>query len=90
MAQMLEGDVSDMEGAELLAFLDNPLCADGWLHSEFYLHFRRGATYRVHEAMMRTLKGGCLPIALSCSPLPTPVTDRCSRDRRPRSPPPRP
>lgn len=70
MAQMLEGDVSDMEGAELLAFLDNPLCADGWLHSEFYLHFRRGATYRVHEAMMRTLKGGCLPVALSCSPLP--------------------
>ena len=70
MAQMLEGDVSVMEGAELLAFLANPLCADGWLHSEFYLHFIRGATYRVHEAIMRTLKGGCLPVALSCSPLP--------------------
>lgn len=72
MAQMLDGEVGDLEGADLLSFLKNPASDDGWQQSEFYLHFRREATYRVHEAMMRTLKGGCLPVALSCSPLPRP------------------
>lgn len=70
MAQMLDGEVGDLEGVELLSFLKNPASEDGWLQSEFYLHFKREATYRVHEAMMRTFKGGCLPVALSCSPLP--------------------
>lgn len=70
MAQMLGGEVGDMEGVDLLSFLKNPACEGGWQQSEFYLHFKREATYRVHEAMMRTLDGGCLPVALSCSPLP--------------------
>ncbi|AEB59980.1 putative bifunctional diguanylate cyclase/phosphodiesterase [Ectopseudomonas mendocina] len=70
MAQMLDGEVGDLEGVELLSFLKNPASERGWLESEFYLHFKREATYRVHEAMMRTFKGGCLPVALSCSPLP--------------------
>jgi diguanylate cyclase (GGDEF)-like protein len=70
MAKMLDGEVGDLEGVDLLSFLKNPASEDGWQHSEFYLHFKREATYRVHEAMMRTFKGGCLPVALSCSPLP--------------------
>lgn len=70
MAQMLGGEVGDLEGVDLLSFLKNPACEGGWQQSEFYLHFKREATYRVHEAMMRTLDGGCLPVALSCSPLP--------------------
>ena len=70
MAQMLDGEVGDLEGVELLSFLKNPASERGWLESEFYLHFKRETTYRVHEAMMRTFKGGCLPVALSCSPLP--------------------
>ncbi|RIA19888.1 response regulator receiver modulated diguanylate cyclase/phosphodiesterase [Ectopseudomonas oleovorans] len=70
MAQMLDGDVCDLEGSELLSFLKNPAVEGGWQNSEFFLHFKREATYRVHEAMMRTLKGGCVPVALSCSPLP--------------------
>lgn len=70
MAQMLDGEVADLEGVELLSFLKNPASEGGWQQSEFYLHFKREATYRVHEAMMRTFKGGCLPVALSCSPLP--------------------
>ncbi|PKM32702.1 MAG: two-component system response regulator [Gammaproteobacteria bacterium HGW-Gammaproteobacteria-12] len=72
MAQMLDGEVGDLEGVDLLSFLKNPASEDGWQQSEFYLHFKREATYRVHEAIMRTLKGGCLPVALSCSPLPRP------------------
>jgi diguanylate cyclase (GGDEF)-like protein/PAS domain S-box-containing protein len=70
MAQMLDGEVADLEGSDLLSFLKNPASEGGWQQSEFYLHFKREATYRVHEAMMRTFKGGCLPVALSCSPLP--------------------
>ncbi|WP_275546784.1 putative bifunctional diguanylate cyclase/phosphodiesterase [Pseudomonas sp. Marseille-Q0931] len=70
MAQMLDGEVGDLEGVDLLSFLKNPASEGGWLQSEFYRHFKRDATYRVHEAMMRTFKGGCLPVALSCSPLP--------------------
>ncbi|MBF8163153.1 EAL domain-containing protein [Pseudomonas mendocina] len=70
MAQMLEGEVGDLEGAELMSFLKNPAVEGGWQESEFFRHFKREATYRVHEAMLRTLSGGCLPVALSCSPLP--------------------
>ncbi|HBZ92862.1 MAG TPA: two-component system response regulator [Pseudomonas sp.] len=70
MAQMLDGEVGDLEGVDLLSFLKNPASEGRWLQSESYRHFKRDATYRVHEGMMRTFKGGCLPVALSCSPLP--------------------
>ncbi|QNH08282.1 EAL domain-containing protein [Pseudomonas sp. B11D7D] len=70
MAHMLDGEVADLEGSDLLSFLKTPASDGGWQQSEFYLHFKREATYRVHEAMMHTLNGGCLPVALSCSPLP--------------------
>ena len=70
MAQMLDGEVSDMEGVELLSFLQHPVCEDGWLQSEVYQHFKRDTPFRAHEAQLRTLKGGCLPVTLSCSPLP--------------------
>ncbi|MGQ7959475.1 putative bifunctional diguanylate cyclase/phosphodiesterase [Pseudomonas sp. SP16.1] len=70
MAQMLHGEVADLEGAELLAFLHSPQTEGDWSQSEFYRHFKREATYRVHEASLRTLDGGLLPAALSCSPLP--------------------
>ena len=69
MAQMLDGEVADLEGSQLLSFLQNPAIEGGWRESEFYQHFKREATYRVHEAMLRTFSGGCLPVALSCSPL---------------------
>ncbi|MFI8745298.1 putative bifunctional diguanylate cyclase/phosphodiesterase [Pseudomonas sp. NPDC077186] len=70
MAQMLQGEVADLEGAELLAFLHSPQVEGDWQQSEFYRHFKREATYRVHEASLRTFEGGYLPVALSCSPLP--------------------
>lgn len=70
MAQMLQGEVADLEGAPLLSFVKAPVCEGDWRQSEFYRSFKREDTYRVHEAMLRTLEGGCLPVALSCSPLP--------------------
>jgi diguanylate cyclase (GGDEF)-like protein len=70
MAQMLQGEVADLEGSELLAFLHSPQVEGDWQQSEFYRHWKREATYRVHEASLRTLAGGVLPVALSCSPLP--------------------
>lgn len=70
MAQMLQGEVGDLQGSELLSFLSQPRVEGSWQESEFYLHWRREATYRVHEASLRTFKGGTLPVALSCSPLP--------------------
>ncbi len=70
MAQMLDGEVGDLEGSDFMSFLRAPSTSGGWLHSEFYQHFKRDETYREHEAMLRTFKGGLLPVALSCSPLP--------------------
>ncbi|VXC78991.1 Response regulator receiver modulated diguanylate cyclase/phosphodiesterase [Pseudomonas sp. 8Z] len=70
MARMLEGEVADLEGSQLLSFLKEPVFEGGWQQSEFYQHFKRAETYRIHEAALRTFKGGCLPVALSSSPLP--------------------
>ena len=70
MARMLEGSISDLEGSEMLSYLVSPQVTSDWRLSEFYLQWRRGEAYRLHDANLRTLNGGQVPVALSCSPLP--------------------
>jgi diguanylate cyclase (GGDEF)-like protein len=70
MAQMLQGEVADLQGSALLSYLKTPEMPGEWQDSEFYQHWRAGQTYRIHDAVLGTLTGGYLPAALSCSPLP--------------------
>lgn len=70
MARMLGGSVSDLEGSEMLSYLVTPQVTCDWRLSEFYQQWRRGESYRLHDANLRTLRGGQVPVALSCSPLP--------------------
>ncbi|MBD9423990.1 EAL domain-containing protein [Pseudomonas sp. PDM15] len=70
MAQMLQGEVADLQGSALLSYLKSPEMPGEWQDSEFYQHWRVGQTYRIHDAVLGTLTGGYLPAALSCSPLP--------------------
>ncbi|MDG9924315.1 MULTISPECIES: EAL domain-containing protein [unclassified Pseudomonas] len=70
MAQMLQGEVADLQGSALLSYLKSPEMPGEWQDSEFYQHWRAGQTYRIHDAVLGTLAGGYLPAALSCSPLP--------------------
>ncbi|SFH91042.1 response regulator receiver modulated diguanylate cyclase/phosphodiesterase [Pseudomonas guineae] len=70
MARMLECQVSDLQGKEMLSYLVTPHVVCEWRMSEFYRQWRRGETYRLHDAYLRTISGGEVPVALSCSPLP--------------------
>ena len=70
MAQMLQGEVADLQGSALLSYLKSPEMPGEWKESEFYQHWRSGQTYRLHDAVLSTLTGSFLPAALSCSPLP--------------------
>ncbi|NQD94963.1 diguanylate cyclase, partial [Pseudomonas sp. CrR25] len=70
MAQMLRCTVADLEGSALLSHLQSPEVDSDWRNSEFYRHWRRNETYRLHEASLRTRTGEGVPVALSCSPLP--------------------
>ena len=70
MAQMLHGEVADLQGSRLLSYLHAPAVPADWQDTEFYRHWRAGQTYRMHDAVLATLSGGYLPVALSCSPLP--------------------
>ncbi|MGH8354230.1 MAG: putative bifunctional diguanylate cyclase/phosphodiesterase, partial [Pseudomonas sp.] len=70
IAQMLHGTVGDLQGSELLSILHIPELPASWKVSEFYLHWQRGAPYRLHDASLRTFAGELLPVALSSAPLP--------------------
>ncbi|MDU9415086.1 putative bifunctional diguanylate cyclase/phosphodiesterase [Pseudomonas sp. zfem005] len=70
MALMLQGSVTDLEGSPFLSLLSSPEIVGDWRLSEFYRHWKRGEPYRLHDAVLNTLNGGTLPVALSCAPLP--------------------
>ncbi|HSC82465.1 MAG TPA: EAL domain-containing protein [Pseudomonas sp.] len=70
MAQMLHGEVADLQGSPLLSYLKSPEMTQNWQDSEFYRHWRSGQIYRLHDAVLSTFSGTFLPVALSCSPLP--------------------
>ncbi|MVW74960.1 putative bifunctional diguanylate cyclase/phosphodiesterase [Pseudomonas xionganensis] len=71
MAQMLGCAVAELQGRELLGLLHSPQIDCDWRLSEFYRHWRRSETYRLHDASLHIEGGGSVPVALSCSPLPS-------------------
>ncbi|MDH4583252.1 EAL domain-containing protein [Pseudomonas sp. BN415] len=70
MAHMLQGTVDDLEGQPLLSLIGHPVMAAEWKLSDFYRHWKRNETYRLHDASLKTMGGERLPVALSSSPLP--------------------
>ena len=70
MAHMLHGTVADLEGSMLLSYLHAPAMPTEWKDCDFYLHWRRGEPFRLHNASLNTCSGQVLPVALSSSPLP--------------------
>ncbi|MES2819901.1 MAG: EAL domain-containing protein [Pseudomonadota bacterium] len=70
MARMLGASVTELQGTALLSYLHAPAMAPDWRASDFYLHWKRGETYRLHDASLRTHAGQVVPVALSSSPLP--------------------
>jgi PAS domain S-box-containing protein len=70
MAQMLRCSVAELQGSAMLTYLLAPQGDCEWKMSEFYRHWLRNESYRLHDASLRTLGGTSLPVALSCSPLP--------------------
>ncbi len=43
-----------------------------WENSVFFQHWHRKQTYRSHDAQLFAPSGECLPVTLSCAPLPAP------------------
>ena len=70
IAQMLHCQVSQLQGTRLLDHIETSSLQDGnWRESQIYEHWRRGMVYRLHDAFLRIVNDGLLPVALSCSPL---------------------
>jgi diguanylate cyclase (GGDEF)-like protein/PAS domain S-box-containing protein len=69
ICRLLDADTDLLRGTRVLDYVLEPQTPN-WLNSGFYQHYRRGETYRVHDAILLTSKSEQLPVALSCAPLP--------------------
>ncbi|WP_337154330.1 putative bifunctional diguanylate cyclase/phosphodiesterase [Pseudomonas protegens] len=69
VSRLLNAQVKELEGSPFLDYLQKPHVPD-WSGSELYACYRRGETYRLHDAQMRTVPGQLISVALSCAPLP--------------------
>ncbi|HWV09752.1 diguanylate cyclase domain-containing protein [Pseudomonas sp.] len=69
ITRMLDRSIHDLKGSELLNWIATPHALE-WQQSEFYLHWQRQDTLRLHDASLRTMDGRAIPVTLSCSPLP--------------------
>ncbi|AZE51683.1 Sensory box/GGDEF family protein [Pseudomonas chlororaphis] len=70
ISRLLDAPVSELEGSALLDYLQKPHVPQ-WAESELYACYRKGETYRLHDATLRTLPGQQVSVALSCAPLPS-------------------
>ncbi|AZD38652.1 Sensory box/GGDEF family protein [Pseudomonas chlororaphis subsp. aurantiaca] len=70
ISRLLDAPVSELEGSALLGYLQKPHVPQ-WAESELYACYRKGETYRLHDATLRTLPGQQVSVALSCAPLPS-------------------
>ncbi|AKA21888.1 putative bifunctional diguanylate cyclase/phosphodiesterase [Pseudomonas chlororaphis] len=70
ISHLLDTPVNQLEGSGLLDYLQKPHVPD-WAESELYASYRRGETYRLHDAALRTATGQQVSVALSCAPLPS-------------------
>ncbi|WP_248765503.1 putative bifunctional diguanylate cyclase/phosphodiesterase [Pseudomonas protegens] len=70
VSRLLNAQVNELVGSAFLDYLQKPHVPD-WGGSELYACYRRGETYRLHDAQMRTVPGQLISVALSCAPLPS-------------------
>ncbi|QQZ41726.1 EAL domain-containing protein [Pseudomonas sp. SK3(2021)] len=70
ISRLLDAPVSELEGSALLDYLQKPHVPQ-WAESELFAYYRKGETYRLHDATLRTLPGQQVSVALSCAPLPS-------------------
>ena len=69
ISRLLNATVEELQGQEFLNFLQKPH-VPAWLDSQMYAGYRKGETWRLHDAILRTGRGQQVPVALSCAPLP--------------------
>jgi len=68
ISRLLGAPVEQLQGQPLQSFLHKPMITS-WRESEFYRAYSTRDTYRVHDAVLRTVSAQQLPAALSCAPL---------------------
>ncbi|WP_248749381.1 EAL domain-containing protein [Pseudomonas sp. MWU15-20650] len=69
MTRLLNATMAELQGESFLSFLQKPH-VPAWLGFPMYEAYRRGDTWRQHDAILRTGRGQQVPVALSCAPLP--------------------
>lgn len=69
ISRLLNATMAELQGESFLSFLQKPH-VPAWLGFSMYEAYRKGETWRLHDAILRTSRGQQVPVALSCAPLP--------------------
>ncbi|GAB5345337.1 putative bifunctional diguanylate cyclase/phosphodiesterase [Pseudomonas fluorescens] len=69
ISRLLNATMAELQGESFLSFLQKPHVPT-WLGFPMYEAYRKGETWRQHDAILRTGRGQQVPVALSCAPLP--------------------
>ncbi|MFL1547585.1 putative bifunctional diguanylate cyclase/phosphodiesterase [Pseudomonas sp. D47] len=69
VSRLLNATMAELQGESFLSFLQKPH-VPAWLGFPMYEAYRKGETWRQHDAILRTGRGQQVPVALSCAPLP--------------------
>ncbi|MEO8491175.1 EAL domain-containing protein [Pseudomonas sp.] len=69
ISRLLNATMAELQGESFLSFLQKPH-VPAWLSFPMYEAYRKGQTWRQHDAILRTGRGQQVPVALSCAPLP--------------------
>jgi diguanylate cyclase (GGDEF)-like protein/PAS domain S-box-containing protein len=69
MSRLLSATVQELQGKEFLDYLQKPHIPV-WADSDLLAGYKRGETFRLHDALLRTAPGQQVPVAMSCAPLP--------------------
>ncbi|VVN51569.1 putative signaling protein [Pseudomonas fluorescens] len=69
ISRLLNATIQELQDQDFLSFLQKPH-VPAWLDSQMYAGYRKGETWRLHDALLRTRRGQQVPVALSCAPLP--------------------
>lgn len=70
ISRLLNAKIDELQGQDFLTFLQKPHIPT-WLDSQMHAGYRKGETWRLHDAILRTGRGQQVPVALSCAPLPS-------------------
>jgi diguanylate cyclase (GGDEF)-like protein/PAS domain S-box-containing protein len=69
ISRLLNATMNELQGESFLSFLQKPH-VPAWLGFPMFEAYRKGETWRQHDAILRTGRGQQVPVALSCAPLP--------------------